>query len=184
MSKVDLTLEEAKQQFANVLQEEDNAEEIEQEVAQDEGIKGDNEQDTAQKEGEFDADKQAAQFDVMREARKNALAQVDNIVSASSSGESLGKTETLQCIRALHMVTYMQDVLITSLLGDLVRAIRGMAKIEIDSFNSTAKLFTVTQALYKKGVVTQEDMEKIHQEITIPQLMANLKVDENKKKED
>ena len=165
MSDVNETLEEAKKVLAEVMAEE------EQEAAQEAPVEGEKEQEAAQGEQEFYADKAAAQFDVTRTARKEALKKTEEILESSAPD----KDEVLKCMRGLYMVTFMQDALITSLMADFVRSIRSMAKVEVDIVNGTAKLFTVTQALYKKGLVTQEEMEKIHQEITVPQLMANLK---------
>lgn len=178
MDNTTQTLEEAKKMLEEVVAEGNDA----QEVAQEEPQTGGNGQDTAQEE-EFDADKAAEQFDVTRTARKDALSQVETILSRAASGRNVDKKETLKCLRALYMTTYMQDMLIVSLMGDLIRAVRGMAKTEVDVFNTTAKVFTITQALYKKDLVTNADLEQIHKEITVPQLMANLKIGEEKEEE-
>lgn len=168
------TLEEAKQILAQ----------LEQEDAQEPVSAPDSEQETAQPEKEFDADKAAEQFDVMRTARKEALAQVETILSRAASGRNVDKKETLKCLRGLYMVTYMQDMLLVGLIGDLIRAVRGMAKTELDVFNLTAKVFTITQAMYKKELVNQAEMEQIHQEITVPQMLSNLNMGEKEEKKE
>jgi hypothetical protein len=175
MENTTQTLEEAKQILAEVVAEE---EKNEQETAQEEVKEEVNEQDNAQPEDpaeqEFDADKAAEQFDVTRASRKAAMAEVETILTRAASGHNVDKKKTLKCLRALYMTTYMQDMLLVSLMGDLIRAVRGMAKTEVDVFNITAKTFTITQALYKKGLVTQDYLEQIHQELTVPQMMQNL----------
>ena len=172
MENATQTLEEAKKILAEVLAEE---EVNEQESAQNNPQSAKSEQESAQTEQGFDPNKAAEQFDVTRAARQDALSQVETILTRAASGRNVDKKETLKCLRGLYVVAYMQDMLIKGLMGDLIGAIRAMAKVEVEQFNTAAKLFTVTQALYKKGLVSPQEMEQFHQEITVPQLLANLK---------
>jgi len=132
----------------------------------------------------FDVEGAVKQFDLTQAARKNALDQIKEILEQVIEEEKLDDTATLKCLRGMYVVTAMQDAIIVSLMQDLVRAIRSMAKGEVDTFNLTAKLFTITQALYDKQVVSVDDLEKIHREVTIPTLIEKLRVDEKEAKKD
>jgi len=123
---------------------------------------------------EFDVEKAVAEFDVTRTARKEALDQIEKMLNKASGGWNIDKKEQLKCWRNFFALSMMQEMLLRGLMSDLVGIIRSMAKGEIDVFNLTAKLFTVSQALYAKKLVTQEEMEKIYQEVTVPQLMARM----------
>jgi len=134
-------------------------------------------------EEEFDPDRAAEQFDVTRAARKQALEQVERVLTNAAAGHNVDKKETIKCIKSLYLVSIMQDMILVNLMGDLVRAIKSMAKTEVDSFNLNAKLFTITQALYKNKLVSPEDLEKIHAEITVPQLVAMLQAEKKEQEE-
>ena len=135
---------------------------------------------------EFDAEKAVEQFDVTRKTRIEALEQVEKLLNRAAAGWNMDKKEQIKCFRNLYVLCLMQDMLLRGLMSDLVGIIRSMAKGEVDQFNLTAKVFTITQALYSKNLVTHEEMEKIHQEITVPQLMARLQEtkEEDEKEED
>lgn len=175
MSDTQTTLEEAKKVLAQ----------LEQEDAQEALETGEKEQENTQEKGqaeeEFDADKAAASFDVTRTARQEALSQVENVLTKAASGRSIDKKELLKVIRALYVTTKMQDMLLVEFIPTLIRTVRSMAENEVQSFNTMAKLFTVTQALYKKGLVSEEEMEQYHKELTVPALMANLGVNQDDK---
>ena len=129
-------------------------------------------------QGEFDVEGAVKQFDLTQAARKESLDKIKEVLEQAMSAKKLDSAATIKCLRGMYVVTAMQDAIIVSLMGDLVRAIRSMAKGEVDVFNLTAKLFTITQALYDKQVVNVDNLEKIHKEITIPTLVAKLRSDE------
>ena len=127
-----------------------------------------------QPQEEFDVKKAVEQFDATQVARKDSLKQVQSVLEQASKGHNIDKKEVLKCIRGLFFVCAMQDALIVSLMEDFMKSIRSMAKNEVDSFNLQMKLYTITQALYKKELVTQEDLEEIHQGITLPKFLSQL----------
>ena len=158
---------------------------LEQEVAQ---VVNDNSipEDPKDQE-EFDVDKAVEMYDVTKQTRKDALDQSQKILkktvsgARTSGGWNIDKKEQLKVMNSLYVVCMIQDMLITALMGDLMRAVRGIASTEGELFNLTAKMFTITETLKDKGLVSAEEFEKVHQEKTVPQLMARLQKEQEEK---
>ena len=131
----------------------------------------------------FDPEQAVEQFDVTRKARTDALEQIEKMLTRATNGFNMDKKDTLKCLRQFYVICLMQDMLLKALMADLVRGIQSMAKGEVDLFNLTAKVFTITQALYSKDLVSQDELEKIHQEVTVPKLLAQFKDNNNEGEE-
>jgi len=123
---------------------------------------------------EFDAEAAVEQFDLTRKARTDALEQIEKLLTQVSKGYNMDKKETIKCLKHFYVLCLMQDMLVRGLMADFVNSIRSVAKTEVEVFNLSAKVFTLTQGLYKKGLMTQDDLEQIYKEVTMPQLLAQL----------
>lgn len=158
---------------------------LEQEVAQ---VVNDNVlPEEPEKEEEFDVDKAVEMYDVTRQTRKDALDQAQKILKKGAmgmgpnGGYSIDKKEQLKVMNSLYVVCMVQDMLITALMGDLMRAVRGIASNEAELFDLKLKMFTITETLKEKTSITGDDLQRVHTEKTVPAMMARLEREEEPK---
>jgi len=112
-----------------------------------------------------------AKFDVTRTARQEALEAMEAVLSRASRGSKIDGKELKKAFRSLFVLTKTHNDLCLVLMRDLYRLAMHLAQSEMNLFAIRTHLKAVVRGLERKGVITQAELEEIHdKEIVIEEL--------------
>jgi hypothetical protein len=110
-----------------------------------------------------------AQFDVTRQARQEAIKQLEQVLDRASKGSKLDGKEMKKALRSLYVLTNTHDGLLLIFMRDMYRMAMHMAQDQMNLFAIRTHLKTIVKALEQKGVVTEKELEEIHDKEILPQ---------------
>jgi len=114
------------------------------------------------------------EFDVTRKARQDALSTVNEVLGRAVRGPKISKKDLTKAIRALHTYGMYTDQVVGSLLKDFVRIIQIVAQYEVSLFAIRTNVKALVRALADKGIVTEDELRRIHDEDIMPKELEQM----------
>lgn len=109
-----------------------------------------------------------AQFDVTRQARQEAIKQLEQVLDRASKGCKLDGKETKKAFKALHFLSTTHDNLLLIFMRDMYRMAMHMAQDQMNLFAIRTHLKSIVYALDQKGLITEKELEEIHDKEILP----------------
>lgn len=131
------------------------------------------------------AEEAAKLFDLTRKARQESCKEVERFLQKAAQGHKLDRGETGKIFKNLLIALRLLDETVIKMMSDMVLIIRNAAEVEAQMTQESAMLATLNLALQEKGLVSNEDLNRIHKEKIVPELKERLeKLREEIKEED
>ena len=115
--------------------------------------------------------------DVTRKARQEAYSIVHGILNRADRGDQIKHDDLMTAIRNLFIATGHMDELLQDVATDMITSIKAIASSELNLLSINIKLKTFVTLLERKGILTEEELMKLHDTEIFPEIMKGLGID-------